>query len=117
MARRAEALARQRRRARTTGMVGIVLAVVLPVWLFHGVVADIASSGASGTIAVVGWAPWVLMALGVLCAVPVALHELRDRDRRFYSQGTAAWSGWGVTLYLLGFLLATQVAQIHGLHS
>lgn len=117
MARRAEALERQRRRARRTGAVGIALAVVLPVWLWHDVVADIAASGASGTVAVVGWAPWVLMALGVLCAIPVALHELRDRDRRFYTQGTAAWSGWGVTLYLLGFLLATQVAQIHSLHS
>jgi hypothetical protein len=31
--------------------------------------------------------------------------------------GTGAWAGWGVTLYLLGFALATQVAQIHAQHA
>jgi hypothetical protein len=52
------------------------------------------------------------MSLGLLCFVPVALREWRDPDRRFPGRGTAAWSGWGVSLYLLGFLLATQVSQI-----
>ena len=33
-------------------------------------------------------------------------------SRRFHRRGTGAWYGWGVTLYLLGFALATQVAQI-----
>ena len=37
---------------------------------------------------------------------------LWDRDRRFYGPGSAAWVGWGISLYLLGFGLATQVAQI-----
>ena len=35
-------------------------------------------------------------------ATPPALLQLR----------TGAWFGWGITLYLLGFALATQVAQI-----
>ena len=52
------------------------------------------------------------MALGLLCFVPVAVEGWRDRDRRFYRAGTGAWFGWGVTLYLLGFGLASQVAQI-----
>ena len=55
--------------------------------------------------------------LGLLCAIPVAVAHWRDREGRFYSTGSAAWSGWGVTLYVLGFGLASQVAQIHGLHS
>jgi hypothetical protein len=42
----------------------------------------------------------------------VAASHLRDPDRRFARRGTNAWAGWGVTLYLLGFALATQVAQI-----
>ena len=38
--------------------------------------------------------------------------DWRDRERRFYGRAMGAWYGWGVTLYLLGFALATQVAQI-----
>ena len=47
-----------------------------------------------------------------MCFVIVAVVDLRDRDRRFYGPGSGAWAGWGITLYLLGFALATQVAQI-----
>ena len=57
-----------------------------------------------------GWTPWVLMALGLACFIPVAVEALRDPERRFVRRGTDAWSGWGVSLYLLGFGLATQVA-------
>jgi hypothetical protein len=35
----------------------------------------------------------------------------RDRDGAS-TPAHGAWFGWGVTLYLLGFALATQVAQI-----
>ena len=40
--------------------------------------------------------------------------DCNDRDRRFYGQPTRAWFAWGVTLYLLGFGLATQVSQMAG---
>lgn len=59
-----------------------------------------------------GVLPFLLMALGLACAIPIVVAELRDREHRFHRQGTAAWAGWGVTLYLLGFGLATQVAQL-----
>ena len=65
-----------------------------------------------GTSFGTGWSPWVLRALGLLCFVPVAIVDLRARDRRFHHAGTGAWMGWAITLYLLGFALATQVAQI-----
>jgi hypothetical protein len=104
---------RARRRARRVGTVGVLGAAVLPVVLFHRVIGDIASGfRLEFNYLVTGWAPWVLMALGLLCAIPIAIEDLRNRDRRFYSAGTGAWAGWGVTLYLLGFGLATQVSQI-----
>jgi hypothetical protein len=99
--------------ARRSGPVVFLGAVALPALLWHRVVADIASQfRLDPTYLLTGWTPWVLMGLGLLCVVPPAIAEWRERERRFYRRGTGAWYGWGVTLYLLGFALATQVAQI-----
>jgi hypothetical protein len=104
-------------RARRVGAVGFAGAIALPVVLWHGTIGDIASEfDLSLNYLVTGWSPWILMLLGLACFVVVAVHDWRDRDRRFYSAGTGAWFAWGITLYLLGFGLATQVAQIaHGI--
>jgi hypothetical protein len=89
------------------------VAIALPVVLWHGVIGGIASEFRfSLKYFVTGWSPWVLMLLGLACFGVVATHDWRNRDRRFYTRGTGAWFGWGITLYLLGFGLATQVAQI-----
>ncbi len=104
---------RTRRQARRAGAAGFLAALLVPVLLWHGVVADIASEfEMEWRYLVTGWTPWVLMALGLLCFVRVWLLDRRSRDSRFHVPGGAAWFGWGVTLYLLGFALATQVAQI-----
>ncbi len=101
------------------GAVGFAVAVALPVWLWHGVIADIARAGTPDSLGllVASWAPWALMALGLACFAPIVLADLRDREHRFHRRGTGAWAGWGISLYLLGFGLAAQVAQIHALHS
>ena len=110
---RADAERKRRRRARRVGAVGFTGAALLPVVLWHRVIADIAGEfRLDAGYLITGWSPWVLMTLGLLCFVPVAVEDLRDRDRRFHRPGTGAWMGWAVTLYLLGFALATQVAQI-----
>ena len=102
-----------RSRARRVGAVGFLLAVALPVLLWRDLVADIAGrTEFDPGYLISGWTPWLLMGLGLLCFVPVAIADLRDRDRRFHARGTGAWAAWGTTLYLLGFLLATQVDQI-----
>jgi hypothetical protein len=104
-----------RRRARRAGAVGFLLALALPVVLWQDTVRAIAGGfRLELDYLITGWSPWVLMASGLLCFVPVALRAWRDPARRFPARGTGAWSGWGVTLYLLGFLLATQVAEIAG---
>ena len=92
---------------------GFLLAAALPFVLWHGTVAEIATSRFELDIAYLsGWAPWALMALGLACFVPVILDRIRDPQRRFYGSSRAAWMGWSVTLYLLGFLLAFQVARL-----
>ncbi|HWI72292.1 MAG TPA: hypothetical protein VNT55_10075 [Baekduia sp.] len=102
-----------RRRARRTGAAGFGIAVALPIVLWHRVVASIASEfHLDARYLVTGWAPWVLMAAGLLCLLIAGAIDWRQRDRRFYGPTGAAWVGWGVSLYILGFALATQVAQI-----
>lgn len=100
------------------GTIGVAIATALPIVLWHDVMADIArASDPRITVRVLGWAPWTLMTLGLLCAIPIAVEHWRSRGGRFHTVGTGAWQGWGVTLYLLGFALATQVAQLHGISS
>jgi hypothetical protein len=102
-----------RRRARRTGAVGFVAALALPLLLWRDVIGAIASEFRFDLrYLVTGWSPWVLMALGLVCLATAGVIDWRQRDRRFYGPGSAAWVGWGVSLYLLGFGLATQVAQI-----
>jgi hypothetical protein len=102
-----------RRRARRTGAVGFTAAIALPVLLWHDVVAAIASEfHLDVRYLVAGWSPWALMAAGLACLATAGIIDWRERDRRFYGPGSAAWVGWGLSLYILGFALATQVAQI-----
>jgi hypothetical protein len=104
-----------RRRARRVGAVGFALASALPFVLWHRVMADIASEARVDLrYVLMECSPWVLMGLGLACFAYVWVLDRRDRDRRFYGQPTRAWFAWGVTLYLLGFGLATQVAQMAG---
>jgi hypothetical protein len=94
-------------------VVGWFAALALPIALWHGTIADIAGGfRMEASYLITGWAPWVLMSLGLACFVPVIVDRIRDPHRRFYGSSRAAWFGWSITLYLLGFLLATQVAQI-----
>lgn len=97
---------------RGSAVAGVVLAAALPVLLWHDLVARIAANfSLDAAYLVSGWTPWVLMALGLLCFVPAAVHDHRARGR-FGRRDSGGWVGWGTTLYLLGFVLATQVAQI-----
>jgi hypothetical protein len=102
-----------RRKARRVGAVGFAVAVALPIVLWHRVIALIADEFEfDWRYLITAWTPWVLMALGIVCFVIVWIVDARDRDRRFYGSNTGPWFAWGITLYLLGFALASQVAQI-----
>jgi hypothetical protein len=102
-----------RQRARATGAAGFVGASALPILLWHHTISAIASEfHLDARYLITGWAPWALMALGLLCLAIAAIVDWRTRDHRFYRPGSGALVGWGVSLYLLGFALATQVAQI-----
>ena len=52
--------------------------------------------------------------LGLAFLLPVAWSAGMDPESRWFPRARPAYAGWGVTLYLLGFLLAWQVVQIQG---
>ena len=94
-------------------MVGLVLALALPAWWWHDVVADIWRAFSFDPHHLVGWLPWALLVGGVLFLAPVAWSIGRDPEGRFYPRARNAYFGWGITLYLLGLALAVQVARLH----
>ncbi|MEA2390552.1 MAG: hypothetical protein QOK31_661 [Solirubrobacteraceae bacterium] len=104
---------RQRRRAQLTGATGFLLVASLPWVLWHRVLSEIAAEFRLDLDYVVSeLSPWILIAAGILFFVPVAWSAGRDPDSRFYPRARGAYLGWGVTLYLLGVGLASQVAQL-----
>jgi hypothetical protein len=104
----------RRRQARWLGAVGFLAAAVLPVALFHGVVETLARQPKLDLHYLTGWLPWALLAGGLLFLLPVAWSAGMNPESRWFPRARSAYAGWGVTLYLLGFLLAWQVARIQG---
>ena len=105
---------RHARRARSLGALGLLLAAALPALLWWDIVVDIWAAYQLEPRYFLGWTPWFLMALGFCFFIPVALSEGRDPEGRFYPRARNAYLGWGISLYLLGFLLAWQVEKIQG---
>jgi hypothetical protein len=63
---------------------------------------------------VTGWGPWTLVAIGVLCFVPIVVSMGRSAYSRWALTPPTrrAYEIWGATLYILGVMLLTQTAQI-----
>ena len=88
-------------------------AALLPVALWHRAIGAIATDFRLELgYLVTGWTAYGLMLAGLLFTVPVVLSIGRAPTSRLYPQGRQAYAGWGVTLYLLGFALASQVAPL-----
>jgi len=85
----------------------------MPVVLWHRPMAMIAEDfRLELEYLVTGWTAYTLIGLGLLFFVPVVLSIGRRPDSRLYPRSRGAYVGWGVSLYTLGVMLATQVAVI-----
>jgi hypothetical protein len=107
-------LEERRRQARWLGALGFVVAAAAPVALFHRVVEVLAEQPKLNLHYLTGWLPWALLAGGLAFLLPVAWSAGMNPESRWFPRARAAYAGWGITLYLLGFLLAWQVARIQG---
>ena len=95
------------------GAGGFLLAAAMPVVLWHRAMALIAQDfRLDAEYLVTGWTGYTLIALGLLFFIPVVISIGRRPDSRLYPRSRGAYAGWGISLYLLGIMLATQVAVI-----
>jgi hypothetical protein len=101
-----------RRTARLVGLLGFLLAAALPPVLWHDAIAAIAADFKMDIPYLTGWIAYALIAIGLLFFLPVLVSIGRRPDSRLYPRARNAYAAWGISCYLLGLALATQVAQI-----
>jgi hypothetical protein len=101
-----------RRTARIVGFVGFIVAAALPPILWHRAIAAVASDFRIEIPYLTGWIAYAMIALGLVFFIPVVISIGRRPGSRLYPHARNAYIGWGVSCYLLGIALATQVAQI-----
>jgi hypothetical protein len=93
------------------GLAGFACAVALPWALWHRAISLIASDfRLEVDYILTGWLGYGLIALGLLLLLPVAWSAGRNPASRLYPRMRNAYMGWGMSLYLMGFAVATQVA-------
>jgi hypothetical protein len=100
-----------RSRAILGGLGALASAAILPILLWHRAILLVASDFRLELgYLVTGWTGYGLIGLGLLLMLPVAFSRGLRPDARLYPRSRNAYLGWGVSLYLLGALLASQVA-------
>lgn len=102
-----------RSRPLLSGLAAFAAAAMLPALLWHRAIEIVASDFRLelGYI-VTGWTGYGLIGLGLLLMLPVATSRGLRPEARLYPRSRNAYFGWGVSLYLLGALLASQVAAV-----
>jgi hypothetical protein len=101
---------------RTRAAVACLLAAALaPVAIWRGLISDILSSFHFSLGYLLGeLAPWLILLVALGFLTPVAFSAGRDPGDPLYPRNRRGYLAWGIVLYLLGFCLALQVAQIAG---
>jgi hypothetical protein len=110
-------MARRRRNAQLVGLAGFAIAAALPPLLWHRAIGAIASDfRLELEYLVTGWTGYGLIGAGLLFLMPVVVSIGRSPESRLYPRSRNAYAGWGVVLYLLGVMLASQVAAVTSVH-
>ena len=86
-------------------LLGFLCAVVVPVALWHHAIAKVAQDFRLEPGYLTGWSGFGLIGLGLLLMLPVVVARPRARN---------VFMGWGMSLYVMGLALASQVAAAVG---
>ena len=107
-----------RRQAIAVGAAGFLVAALLPLLLWHRAIAAIATDFRLDLeYLVTGWTAYGLIALGLAFMIPVVISIGRKPGSLLYVRARKAYAAWGICLYILGLILAAQVAAVAGVHS
>jgi hypothetical protein len=99
--------------ARAVSFGWLVVLVIAPLALWHRVLGSILGSFHWSLTYLVGeLSPWVLLVAGVGFLVPVAVSTGRSPESRLYPRARRAYIAWGTVVYLLGLILAVEVAEV-----
>ncbi len=91
----------------------LIALAVMPVAIWHRVLGDVfASFHWSLSFLLAELSPWLLLLVGIGFLVPVAVSAGRDPESRLYPRARRAYIAWGTVVYLLGVILALQVAEV-----
>ncbi len=84
-----------------------------PGLIWHRVLGDIlASFRWDPTYMLSELSPWILLIVGIGFLVPVAVSVGRSPESRLYPRARRAYIAWGTVVYLLGLILALEVAEV-----
>jgi hypothetical protein len=89
-------------------------AAAVPVALWHDAVAAIAADFRFDPGYLTGWAGFGLIAAGLVVLLPVVWSARLSPASRLYPRFRNVYMGWGVSLYVMGLGLASQVAAAVG---
>jgi hypothetical protein len=91
----------------------LIALAVMPVAIWHRVLGDVfASFHWSLSFLLAELSPWLLLLAGIAFLVPVAVSAGRDPESRLYPRARRAYIAWGTVVYLMGVILALQVAEV-----
>lgn len=107
---------RGRQRAQIVGLITFLIAAAAPWFLWHRAIEAVATNPRLEFSYLAGWSGYALMAAGLLFFVPVVASIGLKPGSRLYPRGRNAYVAWGVCLYILGLIMAVQVAAVLRVH-
>jgi hypothetical protein len=91
----------------------LLLLIAAPLFIWHEMLgAVLASFRLSLNYVATELSPWLLFIAAIAFLVPVARSEGRAPDDRLNPHTRRTYIAWGTVLYLLGCILAVEVADI-----
>jgi hypothetical protein len=92
---------------------GLFAMTLAPLAIWHSMLADIINSFHwSFTYVLSELSPWFLLLAGIAFFVPVAISAGRSPESRLYPRARRAYIAWGTVVYLMGLILAVEVAAV-----
>jgi hypothetical protein len=93
--------------------VWLLALAIAPFAIWHSMVGDIiASFHWSLTYLFSELSPWLLFLAAIAFLVPVAASVGRDPESKLYPRARRAYIAWGTVVYLMGVVLAVQLAEV-----